>query len=77
MSQIIVESMPKDHKCFYCKENFNYQVDIKTGRQNFGLFQVTSVNDPIARYAFIDDGVIEIDAVCPRCENTNRFKIRL
>lgn len=77
MNQIIVDSKTMGHKCFNCKETFNYQVDIKTGRQNYGLYQVTSVNAPIASYAFIDDGVIEIDAVCPRCKNINRFKAKI
>ncbi|NLN49104.1 MAG: hypothetical protein GX154_08525 [Clostridiales bacterium] len=76
MSQIIVESKINEHKCFYCKESFNYQVDIKTGRQSYGLFQVTSVNAPIANYAFIDNGAIEVDAVCPHCANNNRFTIK-
>lgn len=47
MYQYVVETKENEHKCFYCKEIFKYKIDVKTGRRNYGLFQVTNIMFPL------------------------------
>ena len=77
MYQNVVDTKENEHKCFYCKEIFKYKIDVKTGRRNYGLFQVTNTNVPTAKYAFVDNSIVEVDIACPVCDNINRFKLEL
>jgi len=72
----IMNTINYKHTCYCCNQQFNFETKLFSGQWSNGLYQVdgqaeaTSIN-----VAFVGEGILEVDVICPNCENTNRIKL--